>query len=103
MLQRRNDGPYYGAATENAAMARVTAFATDPNYIDGRNIEVTLDGRFFLGGLVLEADEGEGVITYIPTSEQGWLKFDSATGGWAKETVRGVVRLYMQEPGTRPC
>jgi len=82
---------------------RVTVFCDDPDYHKGRSVEVTLDGAFFRDGMVLIADELQGLITFIPTSEEGFPKFDRDAGAWAQETVRGVVRIYDEPDRARPC
>jgi hypothetical protein len=80
-------------AQQEAAM-RISGDPGDPDYVQDHPYVVVLNGQFFTGGPVIEADEGTGTIDFYPVDEQGNYQFDPATGTWQRQKIAGKVNIY---------
>jgi hypothetical protein len=73
---------------------RITADPHDPDYARGHAYTVVLNGRFFMQGPIIEADDRAGTIDFYPVDENGNYRFDQTTGTWKRERVVGNVYIY---------
>jgi hypothetical protein len=73
---------------------RISGDPCDPDYVHDDPCTVLLNGRFFMDGVVIEADEDKGTIDFYPFDAQG--NYLSAYGNYRIEhqKISGKVRIY---------